>query len=219
MHVLASTVLALSLAAPDPRTIDPDANRPDIVTDGGAKAPVIPTVPPPAGTTPTVPNRPPPPPPASTPPVTTPPVTTPPVTTPPVTTTPPTTTPTGPSGQPTVTPPPPEPEDDVDRSQRCFAARGRCRRLAIAGIATGALGAVFIGTGIAFTQVGPMPIDGDPVFNRSLAPPGKAVLGVGVAALLAGALLIGSGVAIHRKFQSGEEKLARVRLDARGLHW
>ncbi|MEM6991034.1 MAG: hypothetical protein AAF721_11065 [Myxococcota bacterium] len=224
MHALASTVLIFSLAAPDPRTIDPDANRPDIVTEGGATAtaPVIPTVPPPADGSaatppPVVPSGPPPPPgPATTPtPPTTPPAGT--GTTPPE------------GGQPKVTPTPTEPEPDVDRTQKCFPARGRCRRLNIAGLSTLSVGVALLATGIAFTQVAPFPQEDEPVFNRSLAPPGKALVGVGVAAILAGGLLIGSGVAVHRKFQSGEEKLAKakarakrrsvVRLDAGGLHW
>jgi len=62
-------------------------------------------------------------------------------------------------------------------------------------------------------------IQDEPVFNRSFSSPGKALVSVGVISLLAGGILVGAGVAVHRKFQSGEERLAKVRLDARGLHW
>lgn len=223
MHALASTVLALSLAAPDPRTIDPDANRPDIVTEGGATAtaPVIPTVPPPAGAPPkappVVPNQPPP---TAT--------GNPPSGSGSTTSVPPTVSGPVEGGQPKVPPPVVEPDVDVDRTQPCFAARGRCRRLNIAGFSTLGVGVVLLATGIAFTQIAPFPQEDEPVFDRSLTPPGKALVGVGIAAVLGGALLVGAGFAVHRKFQSGEDKLAtgarskrhaRVRLDGKGLHW
>jgi len=214
MHAIATLGLVVSLAAPDPRTIDPDAARPDIVTDGETTTPVVPTTPPPPPTTtdppPIVPDRPPDPSGTSggTP--------TPPTTTPPPSTTP-ATTPSG--GQPTVDRPPPEPEPNVDRTQKCFAAHGRCRRLSIAGYTTLGVGALLLGTGIAFTQITDTVIQDEPVFNRSFSSPGKALVSVGVISLLAGGILVGAGVAVHRKFQSGEERLAKVRLDARGLHW
>jgi len=209
MHVLASTVLALSLAAPDPRTINPDASRPDIVTEGGAATPVvIPTVPPPTGT---------PPPPPPTEPATPPTVPPPAGQTDAPSTTPPPGTP--PGGQPKVAPKPKVEGPPVDRTLSCKAARGRCRRLKIAGFATLGVGAGLLGAGIGLSLVEPFPIDSEPAYSRSLAAPGKALIGGGAVALLAGGLLIGAGIAIHRKFQSGEEQLARVRLDAAGLHW
>ena len=214
MHAIATLGLALSLVAPDPRTIDPDANRPDIVTDGETTPPVVPTTPPSPTTTktdppPVVPDRPPDPSGGGTSTPTTTPTNTP--------TTTPTTTPSG--GQPTVDRPTPEPEPNVDRTQKCFPARGRCRRLSIAGFTTLGVGTVLLATGIAFTQINPSVIADEPVYNRSFAPPGKALLSVGIVSLLAGGILVGAGFAVHRKFQSGEEKLAKVRLDARGLHW
>lgn len=208
MHALASTALALSLAAPDPRTIDPDASRPDIVTAGGGDTAPSPVVTPPgsaAGPAPVIPDR------------------------PPAPGSPKAAAPSQPTASQPAAPNPPaavaaEPaatrtDPNVDRTQTCFAARGRCRRLSVAGYSTLAVAVAMLGAGIAFTLIEPFPIDEDPVSVRSLAPVGRAMVGVGAVGVVGGALLIGAGIAVHRKFRSGEERLAKVRLDARGLHW
>lgn len=106
-------------------------------------------------------------------------------------------------------------KDPGDRGQKCLPARGRCRRLMIAGITTASVGAGMLATGIGFITADEQPIDEEPVFNRSLAPPGKALLGFGVAAIFAGGVLALAGVARHREWQRGET--ARVRLAPGGL--
>ena len=102
-----------------------------------------------------------------------------------------------------------------DRTQKCLPARGRCRRLAIAGITTASVGVAMLATGIGFITADEQPIEEEPVFNRSLAPPGKALLGFGVGAIFAGGVLVLAGVARHREWQRGAS--ARVRMAPGGI--
>lgn len=188
MYVLFG-LAALALApSGDPRSIDPAANRPEIVAPGGSPTRVEP--PPtrsPKGT-PTKPE------PAAEP---------------------------EPAGEPRPEPTStssPWADDTADVSPaRCLPARGRCWKLSVAGIALASVGVAALGTGIGFMQAPQYPVPEEPIYNRSLRPPGVAMVTVGAVSLVTGAAMIVVGHVVHKR--SGRQPMARVRLAPGGLQW
>jgi hypothetical protein len=188
MHVFSGGLLALALApSGDPRTIDPAANRPEIVAPGGSPT----TATPPKTRSPKAEPEPP---------------------------------------TPRVEPEPktkprratrrePAPGTDVTADaprEGCFPERGRCWRLGLAGIVTASVGVAALGTGIGFMQAPQFPVPDEPTINRSLRPPGVAMVAVGAVAVVAGVTLVVAG---HASYGRSKRQLARVRLVPGGLRW
>jgi hypothetical protein len=243
MHVLFGGLVAMALAAPsgDPRTIDPAANRPEIVAPGGAPAKARP-----------VKTRPPKVEPKVKPPKVKPPKVEPKVKPPKVE---PKTEPkvepktepkTEPKVEPKVEPEPdaepkvvpktaPKPDPAVADAplQRCFPERGRCWRLNVAGIVAASVGVGMLGTGIGFMQAPQFPVPDEPIFNRSLRPPGVVLVALGAVTTVTGVLMIVAGHAAHGKAKreglgrrrrpagpaARESRTARVQLVPGGLRW
>lgn len=201
MHVSFGGLLALALVAPsgDPRTIDPAANRPEIVAPGGSPT-------------------------TAKPPRTRPPKTQPAKPKPSKPYTPETKLEpepkTGPEPKPGPEPTPgPAPQTDVTADaplQRCFPERGRCWRLNIAGIVIASAGTAALGTGIGFMQAPQFPVPDEPIYNRSLRPPGVVMVGIGAVTVVTGVMLVVAGHASHGKLK---RQTARVQLVPGGLRW
>ena len=200
-------LLALWLApSGDPRAIDPAANRPEIVAPGGSPAKAKPpkTRPPKAEPKPKVEPKPyippkiePEPEPEHEP-------TTEPKTEPKV----------EPKTEPKVEP---KTEPEAAGPQKaCFPERGRCWRLNVAGIAAASVGVAALGTGIGFMQAPQFPVPDEPIYNRSLRPPGVVMVAVGAITAVTGVLMIVAGHATHRRPRS---ETARVQLVPGGVRW
>jgi len=164
MHALLGCLVAFALAQPsgDPRTIDPAANRPEIVAPGGAPTKVEPKV--------------------------------------------------------VVAP---NSEVDEIPTGRCFPARGRCWRLNVVGIIGASVGVGMLGTGIGFTKAPNFPAATDPnepIFDRSLRPPGVILAALGGVVAVTGAIMIIAGHASHKK-PPRENDTARVELFLGGIRW
>ena len=90
---------------------------------------------------------------------------------------------------PSVEPPPPEPTPPVepprDDAKRPLGPKGK------AGIGLLVGGTVLAATGIGLVIPEPEPLSDDPTSQRSFRPPGSVLLGVGAAALVTGAVLLG----------------------------
>lgn len=217
MHVVFGLLLWASGAlAPsgDPRAIDPAANRPEIVAPGGSPTKTKPpkTRPPKVEPKPPKPPKPKvepkvePKPEPKTEPKTEPDPTTEPKTEP----------------DPTAEPEPrpePKPKADVTADaplQRCFPEHGRCWRLNVAGIVTAGLGVAALGTGIGFMQAPQYADVEEPIYNRSLRPPGVVMVALGAVTTVTGILMIVAGHASHGK---PKRQTARVRLVPGGLRW
>ena len=142
----------------------------------------------------------------------------------------------GPKAEPEPKPKPePEPEPktepepkvagpvDEGSTERCFPEHGRCWRLNVAGIATAGVGVGMLGTGIGFIKAptwaastGP----NEPVFDRSLRPPGVVLVALGTVTVVTGVLMIVAGHATHGKPAAGRKKeTARVQVVPGGLRW
>jgi hypothetical protein len=234
MHVLFGGLLALALVAPsgDPRTIDPAANRPEIVAPGGSPTKVKPpkTRPPKVEPKPKTTPKPYIPPKVEpepkvepkTEPKTEPKVEPEPKTDPEPKVEPKTEPKTDP--EPKVDPkvaakPKPKPKTDVAADgpqQRCFPEHGRCWRLNIAGIAIASVGVAALGTGIGFMQAPEFPVPDEPIYNRSLRSPGVVMVGIGAVTVVTGVMLVVAGHASHGK---PKRQTARVQLVPGGLRW
>jgi len=193
MHAFFGCLLAMSLAQPvnDPRAIDPAANRPEIVIPGGPTLVQTPK------TTPPEPRR---------------------------TAEPATAAKTKPEPEPERTrerkrraKATPDEDELADASGKCFPAHGRCRRLNVAGISIASVGAGMLGAGVGFMLAPEFPIPDEPVSNRSLRPPGVALLAVGAVTVVSGAMLILVGHVSHRR--SRPAQTVRVQLTPGGLRW
>ncbi len=220
MYALLGLVAAVSLAssAGDPRTIDPAANRPEVVGPrGGVTAAKTPRTRAPkngGGT-----KVPPPPPQTDR---------------PKRGDRPSRTDPSSRTGRPSRTgrsrTDPPDPDTprrrtrttpiggdpNADTTLGCFAAKDRCWRLNVTGISVGVAGLGMIGAGVTFVRSRTFPIPDDPVTNRSLRPPGAVLLALGSVSVVAGVLMIVVGHTAHRRANS---HMARVRLTPGGLRW
>jgi hypothetical protein len=191
MHVLFGGLLAMALApAGDPRTIDPAANRPEIVAPGGSPSTVAPvtTRPPKTEGKPKVEPK----------------------VEPAV----------EPAIEPQAAPKPGRRPTaalaDAGQPARCFAERGRCWRLGVTGIVAASVGVSAIGTGIGFMLAPQYAVPDEPTFNRSLRPAGVAMVAVGAVHAVAGVLLVVAGHASHGK---PRPDTARAKLVPGGLRW
>lgn len=231
MHVFFGGLLALALVAPsgDPRTIDPAANRPEIVAPGGSPTKAKPpkTRPPKAE-----PPKPKPKPKPYIPPKVEPepkpePEPEPkvePKTEPKVEPKPEPKVESDPEPKPEPEPkvaakPKPAPKADVTADapqERCFPERGRCWRLNVAGIALASAGVAALGTGIGFMQAPELPVPDEPIYNFSLRSPGVVMVGVGAVTVVTGVMLVVAGHASHGK---PKRQTARVQLVPGGLRW
>ncbi len=81
----------------------------------------------------------------------------------------------------------------------CLAARGRCRTLTLAGIGTGAGGALIVGAGITGIVLGQPLIPDQPTKLRDYQSPGIALTTIGSAAVLTGVTLFVVGRVAHRR--------------------
>jgi hypothetical protein len=246
MHVFFGGLLALALVAPsgDPRTIDPAANRPEIVAPGGSPTKVKPpkTRPPKAEPKPkTTPKpyippkvepKPEPEPEPKLEPKTEPKVEPKPEPEPKVEPKPEPEPKTEPKVEPKPEPDPePKPEPEVAAKpkpapktdvtadapqQRCLPERGRCWRLNVAGIVLASVGVAALGTGVGFMQAPEFPVPEEPIYNRSLRSPGVVMVGIGAVTVVTGVMLVVAGHASHGK---PKRQTARVQLVPGGLRW
>lgn len=194
MPVLLGSLVAMTLApSGDPRTIDPAANRPEIVAPSGSPTEVEPPkIRPPKGTRPaSVPKAGP-------------------------------TTEPGPRLEVEPGPKPVpgtvgalEPELPP---QGCMPERGRCWRLNVGGIVAASVGVGMLGTGIGLMQAPQLPVPDEPVHNYSLRPPGVMLVTLGAVSTVAGVLMIVAGRAVHARAQR-EGRTARLQLYPGGLRW
>lgn len=168
-------LLALSVAAPSPRDIDPTAAAaptvPTGVTEANVRAPegtAKPKArvarPAPAKSTSTV--------------------------------SPPTAGP-APAPEPTTAPT----TDDAPTSSKakCFAARGQCFKLSAAGLGLLVGGAAVAGTGAAFLAIPDYADPDEAIYDRSLDPPGAVLLAAGSTLLVTGVIMIVVARVRHNK--------------------
>lgn len=89
-----------------------------------------------------------------------------------------------PTGGPALDEPSPPESGSVDRQRRPLGRKGKL------GIGLLVGGAVIAGTGIGLAIPAPQPLSEDPTNQRSFRPPGYALIGVGAAGLVTGAVLL-----------------------------
>jgi hypothetical protein len=235
MVFLFGGLVAMALAAPsgDPRTIDPAANRPEIVAPGGAPTKAKPVKTRPAKAEPKPAKVEPKPAKVEPKPAKVEPE--------PVKVEPEP----EPEPEPVKVEPEPEPEPEPVKVapkpkaavadaplQRCFPERGRCWRLNLAGIVAASVGVGMLGTGIGFMQAPQFPVPDEPIYNRSLRPPGVVLVALGAVTTVTGVLMIVAGHASHGRANKGvgrrgraagpatkEGRTARVQLVPGGLRW
>jgi hypothetical protein len=192
MHVLLGLVALCLAPSGDPRAIDPAANRPEIVAPGGSPTKTKPPkILPPKGqpTTKVEPKL-------------------------------------EPKREPKLEPklepktgPRTKPKTNVTADgspQRCFPEHGLCWRLNVAGIVAGSVGVAALGTGVGFMQAPQFPVPDEPIYNRSLRPPGVVMIAIGAITTVTGVIMIVAGHASHGK---PKRQMARVRIVAGGLRW
>lgn len=207
MHVLHGGLLAMVLApSGDPRTIDPAANRPEIVAPGGSAASVAPVkTRPPKGY-------------ASTGPKAQPKV---------EVKLQPKVGPTKPKPEPRAKPkgepksrrrPEAEVTDDGEAQARCMPAHALCWRLTMAGIAAASVGVTAIGSGIGLMFAPQYAVADEPTMNRSLRPPGVTLVSVGAVSIAMGVVSIVVGHAMHGRPKRATN-MAKVQLVPGGLRW
>ena len=86
----------------------------------------------------------------------------------------------------------------------------------MAGIVTAGLGVAALGTGIGLMQAPEYADPDEPIYNRSLRPPGVVMVAVGAVTTVTGVLMIVAGHASHGK---AKRQSARVQLIPGGLRW
>jgi hypothetical protein len=201
MHVLHGGLLAMVLApSGDPRAIDPAANRPEILAPGGSAASVAPVkMRPPKGSPSTGPKAPPkvelrPKPQPKPEPRT------------------------KPAPRSRRRPPPTVTDDDGEALPRCMHAHGLCWRLTMAGIVAASVGVTAIGSGIGLMFAPQYAVADEPTMNRSLRPPGLALVSVGAVSMALGVVSIVVGHAVHGRPKRATN-MATVQLGPGGLRW
>ncbi|MEX1366789.1 MAG: hypothetical protein AB1Z98_26925 [Nannocystaceae bacterium] len=115
---------------------------------------------------------------------------------------------------------PPKPGVDEATDEECFPARGLCRRLNVAGIATASVAVGMVGTGVGFMLAPTFPANtglNEPVFDRSLRPPGVVLVALGSVTAVTGVLMIVAGHAVHARAR--RRPMAKMQVFAGGLRW
>ena len=81
------------------------------------------------------------------------------------------------------------------------------------------VGVAALGTGIGFMQAPQFPVPDEPIYNRSLRPPGVVMVALGATTVVTGVLMVVAGHASHGKTPGKKRQTARVRIVPGGLRW
>ncbi|MCH9688812.1 MAG: hypothetical protein K0V04_45690 [Deltaproteobacteria bacterium] len=121
----------------------------------------------------------------------------------------------------------PSPETGTDgptdsTGEGCMAEKRRCWQLSVGGIAAASVGFGMLATGIGFTQAPTFPVPEEPISDRSLRPPGIVLATFGGVALVTGVVMIIAGRVSYKRNQKAQVDgfhLGRLRIVPGGVRW